>query len=94
MGRTSGQSFTITLAKLETFHLMHLHDLSGTCITSNYPVAVVSGSPCQDVGDGACDHLVSFLLPVKKWGKQYILVPAMTALKVQETFIECLHHKK
>ena len=74
---TSGQSFTITLAKLETFHLMHSHDLSGTFITSNYPVAVVSGSPCENVGPGACDHLVSFVLPVKKWGKQYILVPAI-----------------
>ena len=74
---TSGQSFTITLAKLETFHLMHSHDLSGTFITSNYPVAVVSGSPCEVVGNSGCDHLVSFLLPVEKWGKQYILVPAI-----------------
>ena len=74
---TSGQSFDITLAKLETFNLMHNHDLSGTSITSNYPVAVVSGSPCENVGASFCDHLVSFLLPVKKWGKQYILVPAM-----------------
>ena len=72
---TSGQSFTITLAKLETFHLMHHHDLSGTFISSNYPVAVVSGSPCENVGHSACDHLVSFLLPAEKWGKQYILVP-------------------
>ena len=74
---TSGQSFTITLAKLETFHLMHNNDLSGTIITSSYPVAVLSGSPCENVGGGGCDHLVSFLLPVKEWGKKYILVPAM-----------------
>ena len=51
--------------------------MSGTIITSSYPIAVVSGSPCDYVGDGYCDHLVSFLLPVKKWGKQYILVPAI-----------------
>ena len=74
---TSGQSFTITLAKLETFHLIHNNDLSGTIITSSYPVAVLSGSPCENVGAAYCDHLVSFLLPVKKWGKQYILVPAI-----------------
>ena len=73
---TSGQSFTITLAKLETFHLVHNKDLSGTIITSSYPVAVLSGSPCGRVGSG-CDHLVSFLLPVTKWGKEYILAPAM-----------------
>ena len=74
---TSGQSFTITLAKLETFHLIHNNDLSGTIVTSSYPVAVVSGSPCEAVGTSYCDHLVSFLLPAKKWGKQYILVPAI-----------------
>ena len=75
---TNGQSFTITLAKLETFHLIHNNDLSGTIITSSYPVAVLSGSPCENVGDGGgCDHLVSFLLPVKEWGKQYILVPSI-----------------
>ena len=75
---TNGQSFTITLAKLETFHLINNNDLSGTIITSSYPVAVLSGNPCEYVGAaGTCDHLVSFLLPVKKWGKQYILVPAI-----------------
>ena len=74
---TNGQSFTITLAKLETFHLMHNNDLSGTIITSSYPVAVLSGSPCENIGFSYCDHFVSFLLPVKKWGKQYILVPAI-----------------
>ena len=74
---TSGQSFTIILAKLETFHLVDRQDLSGTIITSSYPVAVLSGSPCANVGYAACDHLVSFLLPVTKWGKEYILAPAM-----------------
>ena len=74
---TSGQSFTITLAKLETFHLIHNNDLSGTIITSSYPVAVLSGSHCEYVGPLYCDYSVSFLLPIKKWGKQYILVPAM-----------------
>ena len=52
---TNGQSFTITLAKLETFHLMHNNDLSGTIITSSYPVAVLSGSPCENIGFSYCD---------------------------------------
>ena len=83
---TTGQSFTIILAKLETFHLMHKHDLSGTIISSNYPVAVVSGSPCKNVGFGRREHLVSFLLPVKKWGKQYILVPAVDCKSTEGDF--------
>ena len=73
----NGQSFTITLAKLETFHLMHNKDLSGTIITSSYPISVLSGSRCETAGYHYCDHLVSFLLPVTKWGKEYILAPAM-----------------
>ena len=91
---TNGQSFTITLAKLETFHLIHNNDLSGTIITSSYPVAVVSGSPCENIGSSACDHLVSFLLPVKKWGRQYILVQLSTPKKQEINFIEFLHLKK
>ena len=83
---TSGQSFTITLAKLETFHLIHNNDLSGTIIISTYPVAVLSGSPCEPVGAGYCDHLVSFLLPVKKWGKQYILVPAIDSKRTGDIY--------
>ena len=83
---TSGQIFTITLAKLETFHLMHKNDLSGTIITSTYPVAVVSGSPCEVVDRGFCDHLVSFLLPAKKWGKQYILVSAIDSKRTGDLY--------
>ena len=83
---TSGQIFTITLARLETFHLMHKNDLSGTIITSTYPVAVVSGSPCEVVDRGFCDHLVFFLLPVKKWGKQYILVPAIDSKRTGDFY--------
>ena len=72
----SGQSFTVILNKLETFHLIQNTELSGTIITSSYPIAVLSGSPCEPTGkDGYCDHLVSFLLPVKEWGKEYTLVP-------------------
>ena len=49
---TRCQIFTIILTKLETIHLMHKNDLSGTIITSTYPVAVVSGSPCEVVDRG------------------------------------------
>ena len=84
---TSGQSFTINLAKLETFHLIHNKDLSGTIITSSYPVAVLTGSPCENVGVyGGCDHLVSFLLPVAKWGKEYILAPAMESKSIGDIY--------
>ena len=81
---TSGQSFTITLARLETFYLIHNNDLSGTIIISSYPVAIVSGTTCKAFF--FCYHSVSFLLPVKKWGKQYILVPAIDSKSTEDSY--------
>ena len=70
---SKGSSFSITLDKLETFHISHSHDLSGTIITANKPVSVISGHKCAKVGSGACDHLAAFLLPVKNWGKEFVV---------------------
>ena len=70
---SKGSSFSITLEKLETFHISHSYDLSGTIITANKPVSVISGDTCADVGAGACDHLAAFLLPAKNWGKEFVV---------------------
>ena len=70
---SKGSSFSITLDKLETFHMSHSYDLSGTIITANKPISVLSGDKCANVGGGACDHLAAFLLPVKNWGKEFVV---------------------
>ncbi|XP_071963191.1 uncharacterized protein [Antedon mediterranea] len=52
-------------------------DLTGTRITSNKPIVVLSGSKCADVPRGVryCDHLVEQLPPFSKWGKTFITTP-------------------
>ena len=70
---SKGSSFSITLEKLETFHMSHSYDLSGTIITANKPISVLSGDKCANVGGGACDHLAAFLLPVRNWGKEFVV---------------------
>ena len=71
---SKGSSFSITLDKLETFHISHLYDLSGTIITANKPISVISGNRCANVGGvGYCDHLAAFLLPVKNWGNEFVV---------------------
>ncbi|XP_028403909.1 IgGFc-binding protein-like [Dendronephthya gigantea] len=69
-----GQAFSITLNRLQIFHLIGNNaDLSGTYITADKSVAVISGDRDAAVNSASCDHLVTFLLPVKHWGKEYIL---------------------
>lgn len=54
-----------------------LQDLSGSRITSNKPVAVVSGNQCANVPAGvyACDYISEMELPTFTWGKEYHVTP-------------------
>ena len=70
---SKGSSFSITLDKLETFHMSHSYDLSGTIITASKPVSVISGDKCTHIGVGACDMLTAFLLPVRNWGQEFVV---------------------
>ena len=68
-----GEKIMIKLNKLQTFHLDHDSDLSGTLIKANKPVAVLSGDKCAKINTRYCDHLVEFLLPVKNWGREFVV---------------------
>jgi len=50
-------------------------DLSGTLVTANNPVQVITGLPCLDVPDTApaCDHVEESNLPAETLGKDYIV---------------------
>ncbi|XP_019614670.1 PREDICTED: IgGFc-binding protein-like, partial [Branchiostoma belcheri] len=52
-------------------------DLTGTHITSNKPVTLMSGVQCVNVpaGVSACDHIVEQIPPVDSWGRQFVTVP-------------------
>ena len=58
-----------------------LGDLSGTRITSNFPVGVFAGHKCANIdGNGSffCDNIVEQILPVADWGTQYYNAPLST----------------
>ena len=46
---SDGDVMNVTLNNLQTFHVYHTHDLSGTIIQSRKPVAVFSGGGCVNI---------------------------------------------
>ena len=76
---TSGESYTITLNRLQTFLLSSTLDLTGSKVVSNKPIAFFSGHECADVpvGVGACDHLVEQLPPTITWGSQFFAASSL-----------------
>jgi hypothetical protein len=53
------------------------HDLTGSLVTSDRPIAVFGGHACAFVPFDvpACDHLETTLAPVAAWGSQYETMP-------------------
>ena len=76
---SSGESYTITLDKLQTFLLSNTLDLTGSKVVSNKPIAFFSGHECADVPLGvvACDHLVEQLPPTLTWGRRFFVVSSL-----------------
>jgi len=54
-------------------------DLSGSLITSDKPISIVSGVHCANfpIGNSWCDYTVSMELPVYTWGENYFVTPEM-----------------
>ena len=73
----NGDILKIFLNKLQTFQLQHHEDLTGTFVVSTGPVVVLGGNICAEVpaGNYDCSHLSTQLLPVSKWGMQFITSP-------------------
>lgn len=71
-----GMSLTFTMNQFQTFHAFGgLHsDYSGTYITSSKVIAVFSGSQCNRIGPGACDHLISQMTPVETFGNNFVTI--------------------
>lgn len=53
------------------------HDLTGTRIAADRPVAVFGGHTCAYIPytSQACDHLETQMPPVQSWGKRYVGMP-------------------
>ena len=71
----AGDLIGLSLDRLQTFHLYNDHDLTGTVIQSNKPIAVFAGSRCSYIPllYGYCDMLEKQLIPVPYWDTSYII---------------------
>ena len=76
---SSGESYTITLDRLQTFLLTSTLDLTGSNVVSNKPIAFFSGHECADVPVrvAACDHLVEQLPPTLAWGRRFFIASSL-----------------
>lgn len=71
---SNGSTLTVILDKLGTSQVFHDYDLSGSIVTSNKPIAVISGNiHGRTLSTGNTYKLESFLLPVTQWGKEFLL---------------------
>ena len=61
----------------QTLSLTSVEDLTGSRITSNKPLTLISGHECGTVPDNIqfCDHLVEQIPPTATWGESFITCP-------------------
>jgi len=74
-----GAPYNVTLNSGQVFQVQSTGDLSGAVVKSLgncSKIAVYSGNVCTNIGGCvACDHLYEQLLPISRWGMNYITVP-------------------
>jgi hypothetical protein len=71
------QSHEITLNKMQTLLVSSIDDLTGTIITSDKPLTVISGHECANVplSEAGCEPLAVQVPPVATWGTQFLIAP-------------------
>lgn len=67
----------ILLHEKQTILLSSLDDLTGTIITSNKPLVVISGHECANIPPDlpGCEPLAAQVPPVTTWGNEFLLAP-------------------
>lgn len=70
----SGSKLVFDMEPYESVLIQSNEDLTNTKVSSKHPVAVFTGHSCTWLFAG-CDHVYEQLLPVKSWGKDFIVVP-------------------
>ncbi|KAK3101295.1 hypothetical protein FSP39_002476, partial [Pinctada imbricata] len=71
-----GDIIAFMVDEMETVEILSKADLTGTTISSNHPIAVLSGNTCGLVSSSsACNQLIEYLQPTSKCGKSFILPP-------------------
>ena len=70
-------SHRFTIHKMQTLLVASIDDLTGTRITSNKPLTVISGHECANVPSSAtgCEPLAVQIPPTFTWGTEFLLSP-------------------
>lgn len=72
---TTEMPLDITMNKYQIFHVnTRDQDFTGTRITSNEPIAVISGAYCIWIHSGSCHHMSSQMTPVKAFGNSFVTI--------------------
>ena len=71
----AGTTKNFTLHRMQTLFLNSSGDLTGTKITSDKPLSVISGHECSSVpsGTSGCEPLAVFVPPSITWGTDFLL---------------------
>ncbi len=80
-GKIAGQQFTVTLTKGDVYQMQSTtrgdgrSDLTGTLVTSDKPIAFLTGHRCAQVPANVnfCDQLLEEEAPINTWGKQFFV---------------------
>ena len=70
-------SHVFTLNQKQTLLVSSVDDLTGTKITSNKPLTVISGHECANIPESAsgCEPLAVHVPPSATWGTKFLLAP-------------------
>jgi len=79
-GLRPGQTETFTMNRGDVLTFASngdVQDISGSYISADKPVGVVSGNQCANIPAGvyACDFIAEMELPIFSWGKEYHATP-------------------
>lgn len=75
-----GETVTFTLNKGDVAELVtkpgNAYDFSGSVVSTDKPVQLISGVPCVDMPKGvqACDHVEETIFPAETLGKRYVVM--------------------
>ena len=70
-------SHEFVLNQMQTLLILSIDDLTGTKITSNKPLTVISGHECANVpsSESGCEPLAVHVPPTSTWGTKFLLAP-------------------
>ena len=77
-GAPAGVKIDVELDAGETWQLRcdSSQDVTGTTVTSDFPLGVFAGNTCAFIVPGSfCDQVIEQMVPTRRWGRTFFLAP-------------------